>query len=280
MSVTIMVDDTTDQRELAAIACLIAVLRGSDDLPAPPRVLFDYSDNPLAERPAPPAPPAAAEPTPAPASSVPPPPTEPPASEALIQREAARADAAPAGETDVNGLPYDDRIHSGTKAKNNDGSWRNKRGVDPALLASVTAELKAKAGAAAPPPPAEAGAPPPPSEAASDPAADAATAFGAGGADGASDPPANAGAPPPPAADGAAPPPPAEGGTPPAGELTYPQIIARANDAGLDYDTLNGLSVELGLDKFSSLTKRPDLFRLFADMMETKIAEGPATPAA
>jgi hypothetical protein len=43
---------------------------------------------------------------------------------------------------DANGLPWDERIHSGTKALNADGTWRTKRGVDKALVASVEAELR------------------------------------------------------------------------------------------------------------------------------------------
>lgn len=43
---------------------------------------------------------------------------------------------------DVNGLPYDSRIHSEGRSKNKDGSWRNKRGVDSDFLKAVEAELK------------------------------------------------------------------------------------------------------------------------------------------
>ena len=48
-------------------------------------------------------------------------------------------DAPPA--TDKNGLPWDERIHAGTKALNGDGTWKKRRGVDDATVASVTAEL-------------------------------------------------------------------------------------------------------------------------------------------
>lgn len=59
---------------------------------------------------------------------------------------------APAQETsksdlDSKGLPWDARIHSDTRNKNADGSWRLRRNVDKDLVASVTAELK---GGAAP----------------------------------------------------------------------------------------------------------------------------------
>lgn len=52
-------------------------------------------------------------------------------------------------ELDVKGLPWDGRIHASSKAKVADGSWRMKRGVDEALVATVTAELKAALGAPA-----------------------------------------------------------------------------------------------------------------------------------
>lgn len=44
---------------------------------------------------------------------------------------------------DANGLPWDVRIHSGTRAVNADGSWRLRRGVDPELVKTVEAELRA-----------------------------------------------------------------------------------------------------------------------------------------
>jgi len=80
-------------------------------------------------------------------------------SEAGAEPSAGPAGAAPASkpgnlELDAAGVPWDPRIHSGAKSKTKDGCWRNKKGVDPAVLESVTAELKAAAGAPAPEPPA------------------------------------------------------------------------------------------------------------------------------
>lgn len=43
---------------------------------------------------------------------------------------------------DANGLVWDERIHSGSRALNADGTWRTKRGVDKALVAQVEAELR------------------------------------------------------------------------------------------------------------------------------------------
>lgn len=46
-------------------------------------------------------------------------------------------------ELDSAGLPWDKRIHSSSRAKVADGTWRKLRGVDDALVASVEAELRA-----------------------------------------------------------------------------------------------------------------------------------------
>lgn len=47
-------------------------------------------------------------------------------------------------ELDKNGLPWDERIHAGTKTKLKGGEWKAKKSVDPALVASVEAELRAR----------------------------------------------------------------------------------------------------------------------------------------
>lgn len=44
--------------------------------------------------------------------------------------------------TDKSGLPWDERIHSGSKALTADGLWRKKRGVDDSLIAQVEGQLK------------------------------------------------------------------------------------------------------------------------------------------
>lgn len=54
--------------------------------------------------------------------------------------------------TDKNGLPWDERIHAGTKALNADGTWKKRRGVDDATVAAVTAELTGAAPAPTPEP--------------------------------------------------------------------------------------------------------------------------------
>lgn len=111
----------------------------------------------VAQVPPPPAPSTAvaeAPPT-APATSVPPPPVVvPPVPTPAPVAAAPAAPAAPASpagiEVDADGLPWDARIHAGGRARNADGRWRQKRGLnDAALKARVEAELRQAMGAAA-----------------------------------------------------------------------------------------------------------------------------------
>ena len=50
--------------------------------------------------------------------------------------------SATASNLDKAGLPWDERIHSSSKALTADGLWRKKRGVDDALVAQVESQLK------------------------------------------------------------------------------------------------------------------------------------------
>lgn len=85
---------------------------------------------------------------------------------------APAAPSAPSSPTelDINSIPWDDRIHSTTRAKNQDGTWRYRRNLDPQTRDMVMIELRARAGAAPvpagtpplPTPPAAAPPPPPP----------------------------------------------------------------------------------------------------------------------
>lgn len=78
------------------------------------------------------------------------PPAPPPAPVAPAPAAPA-VPASPAGiEVDADGLPWDARIHAGGRAKNADGRWRQRRGLnDAALKARVEAELRQAMGAAA-----------------------------------------------------------------------------------------------------------------------------------
>ena len=74
---------------------------------------------------------------------------------------------APTIELDKNGIPWDERIHAGTKRKNADGTWSLKKGVDKDLAAQIIAEYQVAAPTtttvpAAPAAPAKPGVPPAP----------------------------------------------------------------------------------------------------------------------
>lgn len=51
---------------------------------------------------------------------------------------------------DSNGLPWDHRIHSRTKSKNSDGTWRYMRGIENEKIALVESELRQAVNAPAP----------------------------------------------------------------------------------------------------------------------------------
>lgn len=60
---------------------------------------------------------------------------------------APQAPSAPtagvSGESlDKDGLPWDERIHAGSKQQNKDGSWKKRKGVKPDYVAAVEAELR------------------------------------------------------------------------------------------------------------------------------------------
>lgn len=96
---------------------------------------------------------------------------------ALTEATTLAADVATAEAAitlDKSGLPWDERIHSGNRALNADGTWRAKRNVDAGLVTRVTKELQATLGntgapaapaATAPPAAPEAAPPPPPAPA-------------------------------------------------------------------------------------------------------------------
>jgi len=48
-----------------------------------------------------------------------------------------------ATEVDASGLPWDERIHAGTKTKTAKGIWKKKSGVDKTLYAQIETELRA-----------------------------------------------------------------------------------------------------------------------------------------
>lgn len=67
-------------------------------------------------------------------------------------------------EVDINGIPWDDRIHASSRAKLKGGAWKYKRGIQPAQIKAVESELLSEE---VPPPPADIApdtAPAPPAE--------------------------------------------------------------------------------------------------------------------
>lgn len=170
-----------------------------------------------------------------------------------------------APDFDSRGFPWDERIHTGTKATNADGTWRNKRGVDKDLIAAVEAELRGEpaAPAAAPvsgdgsaasiPAPAPTAPPPPPP-----PAAPVATESGVAAAAPVTSEIPNPPAPAAPVVAGgipAAPPAP-----PPAGVPTFVDVMnlvkARQQPNGpLSPADVTGAAVGLGLTSLIDLNK-------------------------
>lgn len=141
-------------------------------------------------------------------------------------------------ELDKDGLPWDARIHSSTKAKTADGAWRAKRGINGGdLVARVTAELRATMAVAAP---AASPAPPMPSV----------VMPGAG----------------PSAQDVFAPPPPTAVAIPAAttdAPMTFQQLMPMVTGAMLANKLPQTALVEainsIGLPTIPSLSQRPDL---------------------
>jgi len=125
------------------------------------------------------------------------------------------AASAPAPAVDAAGLPWDARIHAGTKAVNADGRWKKRKGVQPLDVSKVEAELRAQLAAGAPAPVAE-------TAPAAAPAAPVPLPPGAAApvATGDAVPPV----PVPPAPQAPAPVPPAPAA---AGGLTFPQLMGR-----------------------------------------------------
>lgn len=70
---------------------------------------------------------------------------------AILTGENTQPQSNITGEIDSEGLPWDARIHSEKKSKIANGTWRLKRGIDPAQVELVKSELKAVAAIPAPP---------------------------------------------------------------------------------------------------------------------------------
>jgi hypothetical protein len=55
-------------------------------------------------------------------------------------------------ELDSTGLPWDGRIHAGTKSKVASGAWMKRRGVEASEVSRIEAQLRAAMAIPAPPP--------------------------------------------------------------------------------------------------------------------------------
>jgi hypothetical protein len=122
------------QKEIAAFLAATsvsspAVVAGHPIAPAPAAV---------APSPTVPAAPAATSAPPAPTPAAP---SAPPAPAAAA---APAPPSTPAGDVDAAGLPWDERIHSGSRKKNKDGTWAKRRGVQGVLIEKVEKELRAR----------------------------------------------------------------------------------------------------------------------------------------
>jgi len=134
--------------EQALAANTAALLQLNATLSNNPQLAPSSAPSTAAVAPVPTAPVALTDTSPAPTTAFAPPVPTPPSAAA----PAAPPIAAPAvsGERDSKGMPWDGRIHSATKAKVADGSWRYKRGSDDTVVAQVEAELRAAQAAPVP----------------------------------------------------------------------------------------------------------------------------------
>lgn len=257
---------TASTGELTAIIALLASLGGR--LPASSTVTVDLTADPSklrdaveqAARPAPP-PPAPAPDAPVAAAAPPPPANE------------EEGDGAPADPTtlDADGIPWDARIHAGTKTQNKDGTWKKLRGVSEVLYGEVHAELQEKYAGNRGTGTTTTGA--------------ESQATGIAGAPAAPNPPSSTpAAPPPPGAEtGNAPLPPATESAPTAAASPAPAPAESASGAGrfpdfpsfvqgvnairqpnIPYLELNGYAQTLGIaGGFKDMKDRPDLWETF-----------------
>lgn len=197
-------------------------------------------------------------------------PLAPIASEELLAQEAARV-AEPASDPkqlDADGIPWDERIHSGNPTLTADGRWRKKRGVSEVYYGQIHAELSgtgitssetAQNGS----PTAETQAAPPP------PVSPVPTA-----------PPVEPSVPNAPATPTVAPPAPtaapsasvesAPVATDGAGRwpdyATFVQAVSAIRQPTIPYAELNDMAQALGLVKFIDLRERADLWAQFYGM--------------
>lgn len=250
---TISITSDAEDHEFAAVNAMIAVLRGKNVIvlpdidpnagPAsssengagsPPSISATVPAAPVGfERaPVPPIPPVPS----APAAVVPPPP---------VSSGAAPVSPATDVDVDAEGLPWDARIHGGTKEKTAKGVWKRRRNTDNAEWDRVRAELKQVMSV------------PSPIEALAARVPDAAAAFA-----GQSVPPVPNVPPPPPSAPVATVPPvPAVTAAPDIGAFgaLLKRIIEAQDAKQITVEQTNQAVQSIGLNAIGDLLNRPDL---------------------
>lgn len=172
--------------------------------------------------------------------------TETSTSPSSNETAATGVDLAPATTNPEVSIPWDSRIHAGSKAKlaKKPHGWKMKRGVSKDLVAQVEAELMA-AMAASPANPVE-------------PAGNAAPAAVETSATPAA--PASPAAAPNTAAVAAQPASPAPAAAPAAGAITtFPELMAKITASGIDQATVTAAVNKQGLQALPLLAARPDL---------------------
>lgn len=241
--------DRPDVGAPPAVPPSAAQVFGGAAVPVPPPVPSTAAVVPLPTAPAAPTP---GLPTPPPAAV----PSAPSPAVTAAAPTAPAAPTSPAGgvELDIDGLPWDNRIHAsgegGKRPKNADGRWRKKRGVnDEALVKRVENELRAAMvapGAAVTAPPSSASSAVVPTP-----------------------PPAAA-----PTAPSAPPTPPAPPAAPAAD--TFATLMARLGppmaQGKITMEAVCGLLAPFGLTAPAQLAARPDLVPMVAPVIDAELA--------
>lgn len=160
---------------------------------------------------------------------------------------------------DSDGVPWDERIHSGSKGTNKDGTWTRKRNTPDELFNSVMAELKARTTAPVGVPTGTI-TPPPPPPAVVTPEPTAAAAFSDEGTRTAG--PAVIPAPPPPAA-------PAVTGSAPTFVQIMSKVTAAQKEGKLDKAKLDELLATCGLVGVAKLVSADEGTRAAFDALLT-----------
>lgn len=134
--ITMGVGDSLVERERLALIAFLAAMEPSRGTAVP--VTQEVANRPTETANAPPAPP----PPVSSASVIPAPPVTP---APTVSIQPTFSTPSPLGERDVKGTPWDARIHSAKRTRNENGEWRMRRGVDEITIARVLIEINGEA---------------------------------------------------------------------------------------------------------------------------------------